>query len=131
MQRIHRRPELLLLALALMSLALLIALPILAQTGGGYDLAWSSIDGGGGTSSSGGYTLSGVIGQPDAGLASGGSYTLAGGFWLGLAGSNPSLFLPFIRRQADLRLRACFLISEDVARGGDLRRQGSIPSMLA
>lgn len=60
-----------------------------AQTGGGYfergrlepnpealssapsvtsfDLTWSTIDGGGGTSTGGAYTLNATIGQPDAG----------------------------------------------------------------
>ena len=49
-----------------------------------YSIDWSTIDGGGGTSSGGSYTLSGTIGQPDAGTLSGGSYTLEGGFWPGL-----------------------------------------------
>ena len=35
------------------------------QTGGPYELSWSTIDGGGGTSSGGPYTISGTIGQPD------------------------------------------------------------------
>ncbi len=54
-----------------------------AQSGGGYDLMWSTIDDGGGTSSGGSYTLDGTIGQPDAGTMSGGGYTLIGGFWSG------------------------------------------------
>ena len=45
-----------------------------AQTGGGYDLTWNSIDGGGATfSTGGGYSLGGTIGQADAGAASGGT----------------------------------------------------------
>src|SRR5512143_2852297 len=70
-------------------LAVLLALPLLAQaqTGGGYDLTWSTIDGGGGTLSGGVYTLDGSIGQPDAGTLSGGSYTLGGGYWSGNATS--------------------------------------------
>jgi hypothetical protein len=60
----------------------LLALPVLAQVGGGYDLTWNTIDGGGGTSSTGGaFSLGGTIGQPDAGSLSGGTYSLAGGFW--------------------------------------------------
>jgi hypothetical protein len=54
-----------------------------AASGGGYDLSWYTIDGGGGTSEAGGFTLSGTIGQPDAGTMSGGGYELAGGFWTG------------------------------------------------
>jgi hypothetical protein len=42
---------------------------------------WSTIDGGGGTSTGGVFTVSGTIGQPDAGTMSGGGFTLSGGFW--------------------------------------------------
>lgn len=52
-----------------------------AQTGGGYDLTWSTIASGGGRSAGGAYVLEGTIGQPDAGLMSGGAYVLVGGFW--------------------------------------------------
>jgi hypothetical protein len=67
-----------------------------AQTGGGYDLTWNTLDGGGGTSSGGAYTLMGTAGQPDAGGLSGGSYSLQGGFWAGVAEALPRLFLPLI-----------------------------------
>jgi len=56
----------------------------LGQSGGGYDLTWSTIDGGGATSTGGGYELGGTIGQPDAQvppLMSGGGFELTGGFW--------------------------------------------------
>jgi hypothetical protein len=46
-----------------------------------YSIDWSTIDGGGGTSTGGVYSVSGTIGQPDAGTMSGGNYTLEGGFW--------------------------------------------------
>ena len=46
-----------------------------------YSIDWSTIDGGGGTSTGGVYSVSGTIGQPDAGMMSGGNYTLQGGFW--------------------------------------------------
>jgi hypothetical protein len=55
------------------------------QSGGGYDLSWSTIDGGGGTSSGGGYELTGTIGQPDASAPNamaGGTFQLTGGFWV-------------------------------------------------
>src|SRR5262245_58605651 len=55
-----------------------------AQSGGQFDLSWSTIDAGGGTSSGGQFALSGTIGQPDAGVHSGGNFTLAGGFWSGI-----------------------------------------------
>ncbi len=46
-----------------------------------YTLDWSTIDGGGGTSTGGVYSVSGTVGQPDAGWMTGGSYTLQGGLW--------------------------------------------------
>lgn len=56
---------------------------VLAQSGGPYTLEWSTIDGGGGTSTGGPYTLTGTIGQPDAGAMSGHTFELLGGFWTG------------------------------------------------
>ena len=53
------------------------------MTGGPYVLEWSTIDGGGGTSSGGAYILRGTIGQPDAAWSSGGKYQVLGGFWGG------------------------------------------------
>lgn len=54
------------------------------QDGVAYDLAWHTIDGGGGTSAGGAFALSGTIGQPDAGVPlTGGAFTLEGGFWPG------------------------------------------------
>ncbi len=55
--------------------------PLQAQTGGDYELSWSTIDGGGGRSAGGDYALVGTIGQPDAGEMAGGDYELSGGFW--------------------------------------------------
>ena len=69
-----------------------------AQTGGGYDLTWNSIDGGGATfSTGGGYSLGGTIGQADAGAASGGAYSLRGGFWAGIP-ANYNAFVPIAMR---------------------------------
>jgi hypothetical protein len=48
---------------------------------GQYSIDWSTIDGGGGTSTGGVYSVTGTIGQPDAGTMSGGNFTLQGGFW--------------------------------------------------
>jgi hypothetical protein len=71
----------------------------LAQTGGGYDLTWNTIDGGGGVSLSGGYMVSGAIGQPEAGEVFGGGYRLQGGFWDGAAVEDPyAFYLPLIMR---------------------------------
>ena len=69
-----------------------------AQTGGGYDLTWNSVDGGGTTfSTGGGYSLGATIGQPDAGAASGGAYSLRGGFWAGVP-ANYNAFVPIAMR---------------------------------
>jgi hypothetical protein len=56
-----------------------------------YSIDWSTIDGGGGTSTGGVYSVSGTIGQPDAGAMSGGNYMLQGGFWSGLTTARPWL----------------------------------------
>ena len=70
-----------------------------AQTGGGYDLSWNTVDGGGAMFSTGGsYSLGGAIGQPDAGTLSGGGYTLAGGFWGGAA-VQYKVLLPLVLKQ--------------------------------
>lgn len=54
-------------------------LTALAQS---YSIDWYKISGGGGTSTSATYQVTGTIGQPDAGSAmSGGTYSLTGGFW--------------------------------------------------
>ena len=46
-----------------------------------HSIDWSTVDGGGGTSTGGIFTVSGTIAQPDAGQMSGGTFTLEGGFW--------------------------------------------------
>lgn len=62
---------------------LLLSTYALAQSGGGYDLTWSTVDGGGHMWSEGSrYALGGTLGQADAqALASGSRYSLQGGFW--------------------------------------------------
>jgi hypothetical protein len=72
--------------LALSMLGLLLATThARAQSGGKYDLSWSTIDGGGGTSSGGQFSVSGTIGQPDAGTLAGGQFKIVGGFWSGVS----------------------------------------------
>ena len=46
-----------------------------------YSVDWSTLDGGGGTSTGGVYSVSGTLGPPDAGAMSGGHYSIQGGFW--------------------------------------------------
>jgi len=53
-----------------------------AQSGGGYDLSWWTIDGGVTFATGGAFNLGGTVGQPDASHAlTGGAFSLTGGFW--------------------------------------------------
>jgi hypothetical protein len=56
-----------------------------------YSIDWSTIDGGGGTSTGGVCAVSGTIGQPDANqqTLTGGNYSLVGGFWSSFAVQTP------------------------------------------
>jgi hypothetical protein len=55
---------------------------VLAQTGGPYDLSWSTTDGGSQSSTGGSYWLGGTAGQLEAGSTLvGGAFELTGGFW--------------------------------------------------
>jgi hypothetical protein len=84
--------------LTLLGLLLLTTIA-LAQSGGGFDLSWSTVDGGGYTfSQGGGYTLGGTVGQPDAGVLSDGSYTLTGGFWPNSGATQHNIYLPVVLR---------------------------------
>src|SRR5262249_44547601 len=63
------------------TLAAISVVPAFADT---FDLSWSTIDCGGGTSSGGVFTLSGTIGQADASPSAamtGGNFSITGGFW--------------------------------------------------
>jgi len=85
----------------LVFLVLLATVPVLAQSGGGYDLSWHTVDGGGATfSTGGGYTLGGTIGQAEAGVLSGGGYVLSGGFWAGggAVSIEYRIYLPLVLR---------------------------------
>lgn len=92
------RKRLLILAIGGLLFLLASGALIQAQSGGGYDLSWFTVDGGGGTSSSGSYTVSGTIGQADAGTLASGSYELEGGFWNSsvVGPAQTSLFLPLV-----------------------------------
>ncbi len=74
----------------------------MAPSTGAYNLTWSTVDDGGGTSTGGAYTLSGTIGQPDAGASNGGAYAHSGGFWGTLAAriaeAGAKVYLPLIRK---------------------------------
>jgi hypothetical protein len=82
------------LALLIVSIAAIVSIAV-AQTGGGYDVSWSTIDSGGDAASGGGYTLDHTLGQFDAGVQSDGGYTVEGGFWQS-ANVNYRVFLPIM-----------------------------------
>jgi hypothetical protein len=86
---------------ALLALASILAVTLpgaLAQTGGGYDLTWNTMDGGGVIESTGGsFSLSGTIAQPEVGaILDGGAYSLIGGFWTGVPPYYT--YLPLIKK---------------------------------
>jgi hypothetical protein len=77
--------------------AILLPATVLAQPQ--YTLDWSTIDGGGGTSTGGVYEVSGTIGQPDAGgPMTNGQFSLTGGFWTLYAVQMPGAPRLSIRR---------------------------------
>jgi hypothetical protein len=80
-------------------LLLLVASPVLAQSGGVYDLTWSTVDAGGASSTGGVYSVDGTIGQPEAGLLRGGDFTVGGGFLPGgEVATEYRIYLPLVLR---------------------------------
>jgi hypothetical protein len=67
-----------------------------AQTGGGYDLTWNTVNSGYMFSTGGGYSLGGTTGQAGAGTLTGGVYTLSGGFWNNPPEYGHKTYLPLI-----------------------------------
>jgi hypothetical protein len=66
--------------------ALLMVLGLVPTLADDFEMARSTIDGGGVVRSTGGdFELSGTIGQPDAGTLTGEGFELNGGFWFPLA----------------------------------------------
>ncbi|MGD9048674.1 MAG: hypothetical protein PVF77_11535 [Anaerolineae bacterium] len=101
---VRTRSALLLMLLAGLALAglLAISLVVAAQGDGGYDLSWWTVDGGGGTSKSDAFALSGTLGQAEASTWRGGGYTLTGGFWGGegqASGEKLWIYLPLVVRE--------------------------------
>jgi len=109
---------------ALLGVFLLMTVPASAQSGGDYYLSWHTIDGGGGTSSSGPYVLTGTIGQPDAAYSAGGSYELLGGFWPG----GPLCFVDFrhFARFAEHWLETGCDAGNNFCGGADLNHLGDV-----
>ena len=72
---------------------------VLAQGSPDYDLTWNVVAGGGGTSHSPHFVLSGTSGQGAPGAAFSANYRLGGGFWYGFgmpAALDHRLYLPSI-----------------------------------
>jgi hypothetical protein len=93
-----RKTILILIALAVLCVALSVGnTTTSAQSSGGYDLSWYTVDGGGATFSTGGsYSLGGSIGQPEAvGQVANLPYTLNSGFWGGVS-INYDIYLPLV-----------------------------------
>ena len=87
------------LAVAFVIIALSLASSALAQTGGDYGLAWSTVDGGGAATVGGPYELAGTVGQFDAASTlGGGNYALEGGFWSIATGSQFAALIPTLKR---------------------------------
>jgi hypothetical protein len=85
------------IVLLLLLTLLLAGLPVLAQSGGPFTLAWWTVDGGGGISAGDIYQVEGTAGQADAGIHSGGVYRVEGGFWVEGLG-QPILYLPQVEQ---------------------------------
>jgi hypothetical protein len=99
------------------SIMLLLTL-VVSVVKGQYELIWTTIDGGGGTSSGGQYILTGTIGQPDADYSAGGNYELLGGFWPG----GPLCIVDFehFARFADVWLQSGTGLAGDLDGDGDV-----------
>ncbi len=71
----------------------------LAQSGGGFDLAWNVVSGGGSAMTSSGFQLNGTVGQPGVGvgLLTGGNRQVGPGFWYGIGGEH-KIYLPLALR---------------------------------
>lgn len=83
------------------ALALVLAILCGAEVimaGGGPDIGWNVLAGGGGRVTGGVYTLDNTVGQAIVGIASGGTPELCAGFWC-TGGGNSRLYLPLVLRQ--------------------------------
>ncbi len=87
--------------LATLLSGLMLVSTVMAQGSANYGLSWNVIAGGGGTSQSSHYVLSGTIGQGVVGASVSARYRLAGGFWhaSGVLAPPRRLYLPVILKQ--------------------------------
>lgn len=68
--------------IGLMALGCLLAVPLQAraQSGGSFQIPWSSAGAGGGMAVGGGFSLNGLVASWDSGQSSGGTFSLQGGW---------------------------------------------------
>jgi hypothetical protein len=78
-----------------------------------YTNKWSTVDGGGRSSTGGVYTATGTIGQPDAGVIRAGEYTVNGGFWGIIAVQTPGAPPLSIRRGDGTNVLVCWPYPSD------------------
>jgi hypothetical protein len=69
---------------------LLVGPSTFAQSGGRFQIGWSTLDGGG-ASTGGSFSASTTIGHPDAAQLSGGNFSMLGGFLSGTVSGGPRL----------------------------------------
>jgi hypothetical protein len=93
-----------------------------------YSIDWSTVDGGGGTSTGGVYSVSGTVGQPDAGAMSGGNYTLQGGFW-GVIAAVQTPGAPLLTITLNSPLSTINVSWPAPAQGWVLERTNALPSV--
>ena len=84
------------IGLIIATLAFMAVQPAQAQSGGGHDLSWWVVSGGGGQSASAHFVLESAVGQPGVGYSASASYKLESGFMSFL--DWWSIFLPIVTR---------------------------------
>ena len=84
------------IGLIIAALALVAVQPAQAQSGGGRDLSWWVVSGGGGQGVSAHFVLESAVGQPSVGYSTSASYRLGSGFMPFL--DWWSIFLPIVTR---------------------------------
>ena len=98
------RKTIILQAIIILTVLSLASSIVFSQSGGGYELTWTSIDAGGGAMTGGAYSLVSSIGQPEVGTTqNGGGYSLNGGVVdAGSSGMTPAgeqrVLLPLLSR---------------------------------
>ena len=105
------------ISLVILFVGVMLPQPVSAGTGGPYVLEWTTIDGGGTTSSGDEYVLTSMIGQPDADFSVGGRYQVIGGFLPG----GPLCFVDFedFARFAEYWLQTGTDLPADLFEDGD------------